>query len=1188
MRIGWGIDVGVGSLGFAVLELDEYNNPVALLDGISHVYPVPEGGVERRTFRSMRRQTDRRQYRLRRLRRILAEDLSLPPGFDTAPPALPDDERKQLVNGGLSRIRLRALGITQTLAPEDLGRAIMHIARNRGRRLSRGLGPSDKDGEEKDSKGTSIADRAKETRAALEDLGVRLTGGTGGPATPGQLAHQDEMAGQPTRASRRNANQRVYTRTMMEDELARLLARQAEDHPQLTDSLRQTIHAAVFDEVPMERPRVGPCRYGLKGADGNVEPRLAIASDLFQTKRIYEEVNNLCLMTDPRSGARQLPTLEQRDAVAAIALAGKDVSAAAARKAMKLGKDKDAPILALEVSAGKSRRLIKGHALVHMANAAGIGDLWATQDTEGRHSLETLLREEDDHEAVVNTLITLYGLTAEQAEAVSKASLPRGYSSAGATATARLVEVLRTTVCALSEAEKMAGLTDHLSGSTEPRDRLPYYGEILRDACVPDRAAEKRQSAGRPPKTEEERFGRIPNPVVHVAMNRLRAVANDYLKRYGNPVHIGLELARDLNKSADDRAEIERENARNQRRNDTWARDLVLAGLRPSPKTLRLMRLWEWQNKTCLYSGETISMDDIVQGRVEVDHILPQARTMDGRMGNLALCLKAYNHKKADDTPFEAFHPSFSGPRGEMQDYASLLQRVKDLRPGSLWRFEETAMERFREEGYFQDRYLNDTRYVGKLARRYLRPLVPEESDVLCLTGGLSDLLRRAWGLTDVIRTIMVDEGRLDPALFATDGPIPDDPAAREAHAAALNQAVAARKKIRWDDRHHLLDAIVAGCASRSDVQRIATLTGRGETRDSAIDALQAVRAADRARRGAGICWDPSFAGTVKDFLTTMTPDRPTRVTLRPDHDPMGQLHQQTQLGVICENPDRPGMVLTLTHVDVGALAVAYASKADFTAKLDKALRLSPEHEAVLAKAMERDTPVWWGGTRPDLDLRNLGRSLDGLRNALLTAWEETPERDDAGKVKSATVRAKEAVARVSQSGTRRFKRLDHQSARVLSWRTDKRGRRVPDRVFITKSNAELVVFLDHSGDRAVDIIQTIDAVTSDFDRAAAVGAERVLFVVHQGDVLEMDRTRDPDDGRDLFRVRSFSGGGGSLDLECLPVAESRAPKEVPAEVRLRFGSVSKFLERAPVPVYLTPTGYLKWKPPTGNRPGEG
>ena len=46
--------------------------------------------------------------------------------------------------------------------------------------------------------------------------------------------------------------------------------------------------------------------------------------------------------------------------------------------------------------------------------------------------------------------------------------------------------------------------------------------------------------------TAEEKFGRIPNPVVHVALNQIRKTANAYLELYGKPTRISIELARDM------------------------------------------------------------------------------------------------------------------------------------------------------------------------------------------------------------------------------------------------------------------------------------------------------------------------------------------------------------------------------------------------------------------------------------------------------------------------------------------------------------------------------------------------------------------------------------------------------------------------------------------------------------------
>ena len=123
MKIGWGIDVGVASLGFAVIELDAADRPARLIDGVALVYPAPTGGAERTRHKSMRTQYRRRAKRMKALRAELVRLLNLGPGFSDSP--------RQRNN---SRVRLRAKGLDpdNRLKAGDLARAILHIAKKPG------------------------------------------------------------------------------------------------------------------------------------------------------------------------------------------------------------------------------------------------------------------------------------------------------------------------------------------------------------------------------------------------------------------------------------------------------------------------------------------------------------------------------------------------------------------------------------------------------------------------------------------------------------------------------------------------------------------------------------------------------------------------------------------------------------------------------------------------------------------------------------------------------------------------------------------------------------------------------------------------------------------------------------------------------------------------------------------------
>lgn len=1208
MGIAWGIDVGVASLGFAVIDLDANGQPLDLIDGVSHVYAVPTGGADRRLYRSMRTQTQRRAARLKDLRRHLADLLGIDPTFDQAAPR--KGESRDQSNGGLSRVRLRAVGLDGALSAEDLARAIMHIARNRGRRLTRGLkgdDAADASGSEGDAAGATkakadakgarketVLQAAKRTEQALADLARTLQ--TEG-ATPGQLLWMREQDGKPTRLSKRTADAPMFTRRMMEDELDRLVTAQAKYHPALTQAARTALMERVFKEEDPQPPNVGPCRYGVEGPDGQVERRRAIASDLFQTKRILEELAHLVTLTDPWTGAKTPLTLAQRDSLLDIAMTGEDLTVAGIRKALGLGTGANAPILGLQATGrnrgGKGRKTdtrIAGHALARAFRDAGQADLWRTATPEQRTRLSEALRTVDDYEDLIEDLMRDFGLTEQAATRLAHARVPAGYSAAGPTATRLIADVLRAEVIPVSEAVARAGLDDAVGLKEHvPRGApLPYYGEVLHDQCVVDTRDLKRDPT--PSDPPEVRFGRIPNPVVHAALNRIRKVANDYLKRYGPPDRICLELARDMNKSVEEREKVERDNFKRQKENDRYAKALITEGLPATRDNLRKMRLWEWQRHKCLYSGKTISMHHFKED-VDTDHILPRAQTLDDRMGNLALCFRWANAHKSRRTPYEAFSQGEGLKDCPNKEYAHILQQVEETRPGSLWRFQPDALERFKDQGHFQERFLNDTRYIGKLARAYLARLVPQDSDVLCLTGGITAALRKHWGLSTLIRDIMIEEGRLDPALFEDQGDPPEAESEREAHADALAQRVRLRSKIRWDDRHHLLDAIVAGCVTRSDVQRLHTMTARGIAEHDRANILADIRKGIAGQPCAGVCWDPqTFPARVKAFLTEVTPERPTRVTLKPDHDPRGQLHQQTQYRVVCENPKAPGKFVTIAHQDIEGLAGQYRTRTDFIETLDRRLGLNAEVRAAVEAAAQKGERLWWGGHDPVSDLNNLARSNERLKQALLAAWDRAAETpDEKGKPKTATVLAREAVARVmADTKQHRYSQIAHQQVRILG--ENRKGR--PSKAYVTGSNHCLVCFRTEAGDRDIEITATFDANDPNHvPRWVQRGGDH-LFTFHRDDLVEMDVPADDGQsgqamsGRAIYRVGPISGNDVAIDVECFPVPESRSRKQVPPNVCRRFGGKkgkADFLAARPTPVYLTPTGYLKWKPPAGN-----
>ncbi len=1149
MKIGWGIDVGVASLGFAVIELDAADRPAALIDGVALIYPAPTGGAERTRHKSMRTQNKRRAARIKELRSELARLFGLDPDFDSEnvhPDLTEGLTKKGKPRRNNSRVRLREHGLSERLSAGDLARAVLHIAKNRGQRLTRGLTDDAKadarQQKKNDEERRSMANTANTTKQELEKLGNER--GFDGHAHPSQLLMNRAGTTGTTRLKKDREGMPVFTRAMVREELDALLKAQRRHHTEvLTDAVCEKLKETIFEEAEPKAPVIGKCCYGVRGADDEIETRLPRGSDLFQRKRIFEEVNNLRLISSKTAKESPL-SRAQRDRLESVLRKGRDLTATGVRGKLGLGKGALADKTSLDISGTRKGRktagALKGHPLAAAMAKADALEQWQGFDEDLREKIACLVRTENDKEVLRDGLTTL-GLSEEASQALSDVRPPATYSAAGETATRKLLAELEADVISNHEAEKRAGL-EALDPPPHRRDRLPYYGEVLQGWCV--------GGDGVPGGADEAHLGRIPNPVVHVGLNQLRKTANAYLNLYGKPTRICVELGRDLNKSAEAREQIEKESDSNRRENEQYIETLGIHKRKLTRKDLLRMKLHRMQDEECLYTGKSIGMEQLFDGSVEIDHILPFADTLDDGIANLALAFTEANQFKGKNPPYEAFSPRYKG-----KDYEHILGRAWKRGKSIHWRFKEDAMERYKDRDAFRSRFLNDTRYVARMAKRYLSCVCADPDGVVCLNGRITSTLRHEWGLDTVIRRLMIADGRLDA-----------EEVERAKDGETLDQLRARRErmdKIRWDHRHHLLDAIVAACTTRGDVQHLQTLAA-WDTGDKR-----------RKRPGAdGMCWQPGFRKFVEAFLENegrgdTRGERPvTAVVAKPDHDPRGGLHEETNYGVICKVPGSSGQYVTRHHVAISDLNEA---------KQIKALGVPETAIRAVEKAVERGARMWWGGEDPLSALRdNLARDLAGLRGRLLELMDETPAADwekarsDEGP---SNARAKWATNRyIEETGRRRFTRIQVMSLRVLKGPLH-RGKK-PRRANKPGGNDRLVYFIDGNGDPDLEVVSTLDANTPGFRERWRREGGRPLFVLRKDDLVEM--ATDPKDRasqRRLYRTVSFSHTG-QPDLEFLPVEEARSDRQV----RTRIQSVGAFRDRAPAMVLCDPTGRVRWR----------
>ncbi len=808
-----GLDLGTNSIGWALYRLDGEREPEALLDGGVLIHSdgrdpksKASNAANRREKRGPRRNRDRM---LRRQRRVAGrlDGLGL----------LPDDLNARAKLRDVDPLRLRAEALDRPLTPHELGRVLLTFVDRRGFKSNR-----------KTDKGEDgrIRQDTGELRRRMEQSGAR---------TLGEFLWRRRRRGKTIRA--RLGNGLYPDRAMVEDELDAIRRAQAEHHPEIASEDWDALLDTLLHQRDLRPVEVGHCTLI------PTERRAYKAYPIFQEFRIWQEVLNL-EVAQRGEGFQPLDTAQRKRVVDKL----KSVKSQTFERLALLAGFPEGSRVNLATTA---RSGIDGDKTAYFLGAkTRFGKRgWASLSRERQQEVVERLLDDEDSEAVEAWLRKEFGLSAKAAEAVASAPLPAGTSHLSKAAIERLLPYMREDGLPYDKAVKAAGLGHHsdLAGDGS-LDRLPYYGQIL----------ERDVLGGRPDgRTDAERYGRIPNPTVHIALGQVRRLFNAIADRYGKPDEVVVELARDLKQSREDRERDLKRNSENRERNERL-REIarkVRGDAELGSHDMRKLRLWEEQGppdaRLCPFTGEPLSIERVLSEETEIEHIIPYSRSLDDSMANTVLALRSANREKGSRTPYEAWGH-------DAERYHGILARVADcLHPNKQWRFLPDASEQLKERGGFLGRQLNDTRYLSRATRMYLQAAV-DPDHVRVTPGRLTAMLRRAWGLN----SLLSDSDR----------------------------------KERNDHRHHLIDAAVVGMTSQSLFQKIATASAHK------VDDLDG-----RVTDAVDDPWE-GFRQDVREVVERCV------VRHRPDHfrpasgGTTGSLHNETAYGIV-DGPDDSGMM---------------------------------------------------------------------------------------------------------------------------------------------------------------------------------------------------------------------------------------------------------------------------------------
>lgn len=827
-----GLDLGTSSVGWACIRCDG-TGPRGLLAVGAHVFSAGkfgdyEAGIEttlnkgRRTARLMRRQLKRRARRRRRLLRLLISHGLLPH-------PLPHDTFKyfqkidakiqaqlQLTHDGQQNwlYALRAKAASEVVDRHELGRILYHLNQRRGFRSNRKLDRNNAS----DQKGKNNSETSPDQQTAeknrddmlskISDLAARITANPT-PTLGAYLASLDQ--------SEQRLRGRYTHRDMYEHEFDVIWEMQRNHHA-LDDSVRIQLRKAIFHQRKVKGGAIGRCGELVD------QPRASKAHRAFQRFRVLEAVNHLKYA---ENGQPFRALTDEERAALIKALEKGDLEWKRVFDVTKLSKG------SFNLEKGKKSKLI-GHRTDAKLREI-FGDRFDTFTDRDRNRMVDDLDHAESAEALARRSIPRWGLTSSQARAFSETFLEEGYAPYSVEALRRLLPHMENGY-SYSKARELA--FPNSLATTSPMDLLP---PIL------------------------QHYPHLGNPTVIRTLTQVRRIVNELIRRYGKPLRIRVELARDIKNSKDRRKELHDRSIEQNRAKEEIIRDILRPRLKPfSSDDIEKVLLAKECGRVCPYTGKCISWDALLGPfpQFQVEHIWPFSKSLDNGWANKTLCCVEANKLKGDNIPLVAFG-------GDENAWLHILDRVRKFQGHS--HAMKAKLARFMAEAIpadFTNRQLSDTRYIAAQASEYMGVLYRAtqgsrvDSDgvqrVQVSTGKLTSLLRRVWGL----------EG------LATDDLV----------------------KTRDDHRHHAVDAIVVALSDAAAVKAFADAAARSEF---------------LRRRGNPSNVKPPWDGLRDEAKAAINK---VIVSRRQSRKVSGKIHEDTNYSKCCEEGHRVRRELSRLH----------------------------------------------------------------------------------------------------------------------------------------------------------------------------------------------------------------------------------------------------------------------------------
>ena len=636
-----GLDLGTSSIGTAIYKTDEVGNIFSLEHLDSYIFGEPVSPKEmvtlntaRRSARLIRRQVERKAARLKKIGYI-AQSL--------------DITKHDLEADKQDVIELRAKAVDEAISLPQLIKVFCHIVKNRGYKGS----------------------LSQEERGTVGKKLSRTTDLLGSDKTLGQLLLEEKQKAEKGQPWRKIEDDGTFVyRQKVEEEFERIWNEQNKHHPELNGEyavwgdnmfpdfpnqkeipLKDAFHSAMFYQRPIkwELESVGNCPLFPQ------EKRAARAQIAYQHYRLAREIGNLRTCTKGQRNYKSLPPDIQARLFDFLDshtefYAKEDGTIPFSKIYEILGFEKD---VSFTIDRG-SKRGLKGNSTLFEFEKAGLLNQWAElTDKEQELVIEFL-----------SNITTMSDLADNNPDYIREKINGEKRLTKNISSSTKELEHAADFVLSHREQLSLMSLESGRSsysvkGLTDLTDAI-FRGELTdsnEEEYIQARVQRNKVYTGKLRTLDMIlKQESINDPVMSRALAEFHRVMTYIWHKYGEPQEIVVELSRDMKNSLRRRQFLEGQSKLQAEERRKAIQELQANGVLVSPRNIEKWLLWQEQNHTCPYSGQSISFAQAFdEKQTQVDHIVPQRGETAGPnvFENKVLVFTDENKDKSNRLPYE-------------------------------------------------------------------------------------------------------------------------------------------------------------------------------------------------------------------------------------------------------------------------------------------------------------------------------------------------------------------------------------------------------------------------------------------------------------------------------------------------------------------------------------------------------